>query len=119
MEDSVLNTMKRALGIPLDYDAFDSELIMFINSIFARLKQLGIGPQDEFYKISGENEKWADFFGELEYPDVQSYMYLRLRLLFDPPQNSFVVSSFKEQAQETEWRLTVFHDEALDAVREG
>lgn len=113
MDDSILNTIKRMLGIPLEYDAFDFELVMFINSALARLRQLGIGPQDEFYKITGENETWKDFFGEKEYPDVQSYVYLRLRLLFDPPQNSFVVSSFKDQAQETEWRLTVFHDEEL------
>lgn len=113
MDDSILNTMKRMLGIPLEHTAFDEELMRFINSIFATLQQLGIGPQKKFYQMTSENDIWSDFFGEKEYPDVQSYVYLRLRMLFDPPQNSFVLSSFKDQAKEIEWRLTVFHDEDL------
>ena len=113
--DSILESVKKALGITYDYNYFDSQLIMHINSVFLILQQLGVGPRNG-YQITSEADVWSDFLGSSESGRplnlVQSYMYLRVRLLFDPPTNSFLVESMKQQIQEFEWRLNVAVDPA-------
>ena len=89
--ESILLTIKDAIGPSASYEAFDNSLIMHINSVFGILKQLGVGPQDDTFKITGPNEVWTAFFEEgenLEY--VKTYVYLKVRMFFDPPQSSFV-----------------------------
>lgn len=111
VSESILLSVKKMLGLDKDYDVFDPELIIHINTVFGTLHQLGVGPEDQF-RISGDSEVWSDFTTEGEQTDeVKSYVYLRVRLLFDPPSSSFVLSSFKEQLQELEWRLNVKADE--------
>lgn len=111
VSESILLSVKKMLGLDKDYDVFDPELIIHINSVFGTLHQLGVGPEDQF-RISGDSETWSEFDTEGEQTDeVKSYVYLRVRLLFDPPSSSFVLSSFKEQLQELEWRLNVKADE--------
>lgn len=103
---SILLTVKKMLGIAEEYHAFDLDLIININSVFLTLNQLGVGPTRP-YKISGDAETWADFlgdqYGELE--GVETYVYLKVRLLFDPPTNSFLVDAMQSQVAELEWRL--------------
>lgn len=110
MDDSILDSVKNALGIVTEYRHFDSQILMHVNSVFTILQQLGVGP-DEGFSISDETSVWSDF---LEDPSslnlVQSYMYLRVRMLFDPPTNSFLMESMKQQVQEYEWRLNVAVD---------
>lgn len=111
VSDSILLSIKKMLGLNEDYDVFDPELIIHINTVFGTLHQLGVGPEEQF-RISGDNETWLDFDTDGEQIDeVKSYIYLRVRLLFDPPSSSFVLSSFQEQLKELEWRLNVKVDE--------
>ena len=111
LSESILLSVKKMLGLDKDYDVFDPELIIHINTVFGTLHQLGVGPEEQF-RISGDSDLWSDFTTEGEQTDeVKSYVYLRVRLLFDPPSSSFVLSSFKEQLQELEWRLNVKADE--------
>ena len=111
VSESILLSVKKMLDLDKDYDVFDPELIIHINSVFGTLHQLGVGPEDQF-RISGDSETWSEFDTEGEQTDeVKSYVYLRVRLLFDPPSSSFVLSSFQEQLKELEWRLNVKADE--------
>ena len=111
VSESILLSVKKMLGLDKDYDVFDPELIIHINSVFGTLHQLGVGPEDQF-RIAGDSELWSDFTTDGEQTDeVKSYVYLRVRLLFDPPSSSFVLSSLQEQAKELEWRLNVKADE--------
>lgn len=105
--DSILDTIKKMLGIDATDTAFDTDLIIHINSIFGVLNQLGVGPESTF-SISDNNETWSDFLetsADLE--QVKSYIFLKIKLLFDPPSNSFTIDAFNRQASEFEWRLTI------------
>lgn len=105
--DSILGTTKKALGLPDEYDVYDLDVIMHINSVFATLHQLGVGPLDAAFVIDSKDNKWSDFFGdEKNVNSVKSYMYLKVRLAFDPPSTSFAIDAVKEQIKELEWRLT-------------
>ena len=105
---SILLTVKKMLGIDQDYHAFDTDLIVNINSVFLTLNQLAVGPEEPF-RIENDAETWSDFLGDEEsnLPGVQSYVYLRTRLLFDPPTNSFLVDAMQKQCDEFEWRLNL------------
>lgn len=103
--DSILNSIKKLLGIPEDYDHFDPDLIMHINSVFSILTQLGVGPPNGFF-IEDEIPTWNDYISNdnrLEL--VKSYMNLKVRLLFDPPLSSAVMESMNRMISECEWRL--------------
>lgn len=118
VNSSILLSIKKMLGPSADYDVFDPELIIYINSVFGTLHQLGVGPEEKFV-ITGDSELWSDFTTEgEEIEEVKSYMYLRVRLLFDPPSSSFVLSSFKEQLKELEWRLQCKAEEIIDPLGE-
>lgn len=102
MTQSILLTTKKMLGIAEEYHAFDLDIITHINSVFLFLYQFGVGP-DTPYQITDETQEWSEF--QTDIPGVPTYMYLRIRLLFDPPTNSFLVDSIKEQIKEFEWRF--------------
>ena len=108
--ESILTSIKKMLGITEEYEHFDADLIMHINSVFMILNQLGVGSSDGFV-ISGNDEKWLDFLQDdsrLEL--VKSYMYLKVKLLFDPPLGSAVIDSINRLINEFEWRLNVTVD---------
>ena len=112
-EQSILNTIKKMLGIDSDYTDFDTDIIVGINSSFAILSQLGldmtIGNND--LTISDSSAVWDDYLNNYEnVNDVISYVYLRVRLMFDPPSNSFLVKSIEDQIKELEWRINVAVD---------
>lgn len=105
---SILEDVKKMIGPSASYNAFDQELIIHINSVFSILKQMGVGPQDDTFKITGGQEEWYDFFEEGENLEmVKTYVYLKVRLIFDPPQSSAVTEAFNRQISELEWRLNV------------
>lgn len=106
MTNSILLTIKKMLGIAEEYHAFDIDIIIDINSVFLTLNQLGVGPIDP-YQITGEEETWDDFQTDSFIPGIQSYVYLKTRLLFDPPTNSFLVDNIQKQIAEFEWRMNV------------
>lgn len=111
MNDSILTSIKKMLGIIEEYEYFDSDLIMHINSVFAILTQLGVGPPAGF-TIADKTAVWSDFISEENSPFelVKSYMYEKVKLLFDPPLSSVVTSVMEKQIAEFEWRLTVAAD---------
>ncbi len=104
--ESILQSVKKKLGIMPEYEHFDDEIITDINSAFSILNQLGVGP-DEPFMISGSTEVWSDFIEDGRIELVKSYIPLRVRLLFDPPTNSFLVESINKQIAEFEFRMNV------------
>lgn len=115
MSNSILVSTKKMLGIDAAYTAFDLDVLTHINSALATLNQLGIG-QDEGFMIEDDAAEWADFLGtDLRLNPVKTYVFLRVRLLFDPPQTSFHLAAMEKQIQELEWRLNV-HREGLSWV---
>lgn len=106
MTQSILLTTKKMLGIAEEYHAFDLDIIIHINSVFLNLNQLGVGPIAPF-RITGTEEVWSDFVDVSKVPGVQTYVYLKTRLLFDPPTNSFLVDNMQKQIAELEWRMNV------------
>ena len=107
MQDSILNNIKKLLGITDDYTHFDTDVIIYINSALSTLHQIGIGPHGGF-RIGSANEKWGEFRGTTDVlEDVKSYVYLKVRLIFDPPTNAFMVTAMEKQIDELTWRLSV------------
>lgn len=106
--DSILTSIKKLLGIAEEYEHFDPDIIMHINSVFMTLTQLGVGPSEGFY-IDDEETVWTDFIPDLvKLQAVKTYMYLKVRLLFDPSSlGSATLASYERQIQELEWRLNV------------
>lgn len=110
-KDSILISTKKVLGIDADYHAFDDDIMMHINSVFGTLQQLGLGPVEGF-EIDDETATWSDFLsGNVTYNPVRTYVYLRVRLLFDPPATSFAITAMENQIKELEWRLNVRREE--------
>lgn len=107
MEDSILLSIKKLLGLDEGYDAFDLDVTIHINSAFFTLNQVGIGPEGG-YSIQGPEDQWFDFTkGRFDIEAVKTYVYLKVRNLFDPPDTSYAREAFKKQAEEYEWRLLV------------
>jgi len=107
MVESILDSIKELLGISSDDISFDKELIMHANSALMVISQLGVGPASG-YSIVDKNNLWAEFtLGRIDLDAIKSDAYLRVRLIFDPPQNSFLVAAIKEQIQEYDWRISV------------
>lgn len=107
MDDSILDSIKKILGMPPDYDAFDTDLVIHINSVFGILAQLGVGPVGGF-SISDSTTLWKSYLGDSKDLEmVKSYMALKVRLVFDPPTIGAVMDAMKEQIREYEWRLNV------------
>ncbi len=104
-EESILLTTKKLLGIPKEQNDFDTDIIVHINMVLANLAQIGIGPETGFV-ISGETETWKDFIDEDKLiSQIKTYVYIKVRLVFDPPSNSALTQSFNEQAKELEVRM--------------
>jgi hypothetical protein len=107
MTDSILDTIKKMLGLASDYDAFDTDLIVHINSVFMTLQQLAVGPAEGF-SITGPTETWTNFLAPgVNLAGVKSYVFIKVRILFDPPTSSFVLDSLGRQAAEFEWRSNI------------
>ena len=108
--ESILTSVKKQLGIAEDYEHFDPDLIISINSVFSVLNQLGVGPE-EGYSISDANGNWSDFLPagkKLEL--VKTYVYLKVKLIFDPPTSSAVMEAVKQNIAEQEWRILAVVD---------
>lgn len=119
MEESILKSTKEVLGVADSYTVFDQTIIMHINSAFSTLHQLGVGPADGFV-VDDETAVWTDFVLAQDTDPSQSmvktYIYLRVRMLFDPPTTSFLLDAMNKQIQEHEWRLNVAREYALPEV---
>lgn len=105
--DSILNSIKKLLGPEEDYTHFDKDLIFHINSAFGILFQLGVGPKDKPFRISGAEETWDEFLQGDQIETVKDYIFAKVKIIFDPPSSSFVLESYKDLAKEFEWRCNV------------
>lgn len=108
MEESILTTIKKLLGLDESYEAFDTDIIVAINTALMALVQIGVGPKNGFI-IEDDAATWKDFLGsdsnDLE--AAKSYVFIKARLMFDPPSSSVVVEAYNKAAAECEWRLNV------------
>ena len=112
--ESILTSTKKLLGITEEYEHFDKDIIMHINSVFLNLTQIGVGPKEGFF-IEDETAEWTDFIGDsIQLQAVKSYMYLKVKLLFDPPLSSAVIESTNRMIAEFEWRLKLAAETASD-----
>lgn len=114
--ESILTSIKKLLGLTEEYEHFDADLIMHINSVFSILTQLGVGRKEGFM-IAGKEELWSDFITDktrLQF--VKTFMHLKVKLIFDPPLNSAVIESMKQTISELEWRINVAAESEEEAV---
>lgn len=109
MTTSILNDVKHTLGILPEDTAFDNDVIMHINSSFSTLTQLGVGPIVG-YQITDASNTWAEVFTDPRLNAAKSYIYLCVKLLFNPPELGFVITSMERQKEEMEFRLNVVAD---------
>ena len=108
--ESILVSIKKLLGLPEEYQQFDTDVIMHINTVFMILNQLGVGPPKGF-KISDKTTTWGDYLPEgSDLEGVKSYLHLNVKLLFDPPQSSTLMDSINRQINMLEFRLNVNAD---------
>lgn len=110
--ESILTSIKKLLGIDEEYTHFDADIIMHINSVLMILTQLGVGPAEGFV-IEDDTSTWVDFIPEANAAQlhaVKSYIFMKVKLIFDPPLSSAVIESMNRQIAEFEWRLNVAVD---------
>lgn len=114
MADSILQTIKRMIGPSLLSNEFDTDLVVHINSVLFDLNELGVGPEEGFM-ITGETETWQDFIGydvkKLE--AIKTFVYLKVKMLFDPPTIGGVIAAYEKLIKEYEWRINVMVDPGL------
>lgn len=115
MEESILVSIKKDLGLSSDYTAFDTDILMFINGVFATLYQFGI-ESAKSKRVEDSEITWEEFFSEeIDLISlIHPYTYLKVRMLFDPPTNSFVLDNMNKQASEYEWRINIQVEGAFD-----
>lgn len=110
MEQSILKSIRKVLNLGPENTSFDEDILMHTNSTFAKLQQLGIGP-DAGFMIEDDSTEWDTYLGDdLQLNMVKPYIYLSVRLLFDPPQMSHLIESLEHQKSELEWRLNVHRE---------
>lgn len=108
--DSILTSTKKLLGLTEEYEPFDNDIIIYINSALSILTQLGVGPEEGF-RIADETAKWSEYLGNdprLEF--VREFVYLKVRLVFDPPASSAVLNAYNELIKQLEWRICHHND---------
>ena len=107
MVPSILTSIKKLIGPDINYGEYDIDLIIHINSALSIVTSLGIGPEEGFV-ITDDSAKWTDLLGDSKKLElVKSYVYMKTKLIFDPPQSSAVIASFEKLISEFEWRANV------------
>lgn len=107
MTDSILVSIKKMLGLDDEYTPFDTDVLVHINAAFMTLCQMGIGPKEGF-SVTDYDQTWSDFLtNKVMLGGVKTWVYLQVKMLFDPPTNSFVMDAYKTQAEQILWRLNV------------
>jgi hypothetical protein len=118
MEDSILFSVKKYLGIADEDNGFDLDIIMSINSVFGILTQLGVGPK-EGYSISDASATWSDYLQDNKLLEmVKTYMYLKVRMVFDTPTSGSMNSAHEQLIAELEWRINVMVDPGFEGVED-
>ena len=113
-DELILQSIKKLLNIPNDHKAFDQDIIIHINSIFSILYQMGVGPKDKAF-VANEFSTWDEFMQDkTNINDVKTYIYLRVRLLFDPPTSGTVMEACRQEISELAFRLNLEDDDTVD-----
>jgi hypothetical protein len=118
MEDSILKTLKPILNVEVDDPTYDLDIIVAANSVFSTLNQIGIGP-DPGFMITDDTETWTDYFNgdsnldPMQLNMVKTYMYFRIKLIFDPPETSYHIAAIEKQQVELEYRLSYLRETAI------
>lgn len=108
--DSILDDIKKMLGLSSDYTVFDKDIIIHINTAIMALQQMGVGVSYAYY-VKNARDRWDDFLnGHEDLEAVKTYIYLRVRMAFDPPTSSAVIDAMNRTMSELEWRLNVRAD---------
>lgn len=116
MNESILTSVKKTLRLDEAYTAFDPDLVLFVNGVLADLHQIGVGPPQGF-QITGKTEEWVQFTSDdMTMNNVKTYVCLRAKLLFDPPESPRAVQAFETQIKEHEWRISEHREEMLPEV---
>lgn len=111
--ESILTSVKKMLGIAEEYEHFDNDIIMHINSVLMVLTQLGVGPSEGFI-IEDDSTIWTEFISDTtQLQAVKSYIFMKVKLLFDPPTSSAVTESYNRLISEFEWRLNLAREEEI------
>lgn len=111
LEEKILSSIKKLLGLNDGVTVFDTDIVIHINTVFANLTQMGVGPQDNEgknigFRISTGNEVWGDFTdNDILIENVKTYVYIKVKMVFDPPTSSALIDAYNAQAKELEWRL--------------
>lgn len=110
MDSSILTSIKKLLGIAEEDASFDQDIIMHINTVFAILAQLGVGPENGF-SIEDDGTIWSDYLGNATNLElVKSYIYMKVRSMFDPPTSSILADAMNKNISELEWRINTTVD---------
>lgn len=111
LEEKILSSIKKLLGLNDGVTVFDTDIVIHINTVFANLAQMGVGPQDAEgnnigFRISTDNEVWGDFTAnDILIENVKTYVYIKVKMVFDPPTSNALIDAYNAQAKELEWRL--------------
>lgn len=117
-EDSILTSIKKLLGPAEEYEHFDQDIIMHINGCFMELQQLGVGPEEGF-SIIDKDSIWYDFDDdEILLNAIKPYIYLKVKLAFDPPSSASVMASFERIIDKFEWRINMIHEQKVASGKE-
>ena len=110
MDSSILTSIKKLLGIAEEDTSFDQDIIMHINTVFSILAQLGVGPTNGF-SIEDDGSIWSDYLGNSTNLElVKSYIYMKVRSMFDPPTSSILADAMNKNISELEWRINTTVD---------
>lgn len=103
--ESILTSIKKMLGVEAEYTHFDPDIIMHINTVFFELNRIGVGPEEGFM-IEDDTTTWLDYIpDQAKFEAVKTYVYIKVKLVFDPPSSSAAVASLERMADKLEWRL--------------
>ena len=104
--ESILDTIKQLLGIPIDDDSFDTDIKVYINTVTPNLAQMGIGPVNGFI-VTSKDQLWSEYINSdiINLEGVKQYIYLKVKLIFDPPTNSSTIQAINDSIKELEWRM--------------
>lgn len=111
LEESILTSIKKLLGLNSEITVFDTDIAFHINTVFANLAQMGVGPKNSEgtntgFKITSASETWGDFTdNDILIENVKTYVYIKVKMVFDPPTSNALIDAYNAQAKELEWRL--------------
>lgn len=121
MQNSILRSVRKVIGVSIDDDSFDTDLLMNINTVISYLKQLGISPLETGFYVEDETQYWSDYLGEedVSLPMIRSYICYKVRMMFDPPTTSITMEALKNNINELEFRINLLAESIENEVTQN